>query len=137
MSMSTGRTITCAVRVRALATMGAFRVMAADDLRDHHARPGDARHGDLEPLRTAGLIRAVAPLDRGDRTAIVTLTERRREVLESQRAHRAATQQAFYAGAVNSRELSHDAQLNRAYLRTADRLRAQGARVEQSCSTMN
>ena len=96
-----------------------------------HGRPGDVRHGDLERLRRAGLIRAVAPLDRGDRTVIVTMTERGREVLESHRSRGAATHQTFYAGAVKSRELSHDAQLYRAYLRAAERLRAQGARIER------
>src|SRR5207244_5588631 len=116
--------------VRALATIGAFRVVAADDLRDDHGRPGDVRHGDLERLRSAGLIRAVAPLDRGDRTVIVTLTERGREVLDTHRSRGAATRQTFYAGAVKSRELSH-AQLYRPCLRAADRLRAQGARIER------
>jgi hypothetical protein len=119
--------------VRALATIGAFRVVAADDLRDDHGRPGDVRHGDLERLRSAGLIQAVAPLDRGDgdRTVIVTLTEGGRDVLESHRSRGAASGQTFYAGAVKSRELSHDAQLYRAYLRAAERLQAQGARIER------
>lgn len=116
--------------VRALATIGAFRVVPADDLRDDHGRPGDVRHGDLERLRGAGLIRSVAPLDReGDRTVIVTLTERGRELLESHRSRHAERSQTFYAGAVKTRELSHDAQLCRAYLCAAEKLRAQGARV--------
>ena len=117
--------------VRALATIGAFRVVAADDLRDDHGRPGDIRHGDLERLRNAGLIRAVAPLDRGERTVIVTLTERGRDVLESHRSRGAGSGQKFYAGALKSRELSHDAQLYRAYERAAERLQAQGARIER------
>src|SRR2546425_4326832 len=117
--------------VRALATIGAFRVVAADDLRDDNGRPGQLRHGDLERLRNAGLIQTVAPLDREERTVVVTLTPRGRDVLESHRAPGAATRQTFYAGAVKSRELSHDAQLYRAYLRAAERLRAQGARVER------
>ena len=117
--------------VRALATIGAFRVVAADDLRDDHGRPGDVRHGDLERLRSAGLIHAVAPLDRGDRTVIVTLTKRGRDVLESHRCRGAGSGQTFYAGAVKSRELSHDAHLCRAYLRAAERLQAQGARIER------
>jgi DNA-binding MarR family transcriptional regulator len=71
--------------IRVLATIDAFRIMAADDLRDDQGRTGDVRHGDLERLRSAGLIRAVAPLDRGDRTVVVTLTERAREVLEYQK----------------------------------------------------
>jgi DNA-binding MarR family transcriptional regulator len=118
--------------VRALATIGAFRVVPADDLRDDHGRPGDVRHGDLERLRSAGLIRTVAPLDRvGHRTVIVTLTERGRELLESHRTRDAKAPQTFSAGAVKRRELSHDAQLCRAYLRTAEKLQATGARVER------
>ena len=118
--------------VRALATIAAFRVVPADDLRDDHGRPGDVRHGDLERLRSAGLLRTVAPLDRdGDRTVIVTLTERGRELLESHRSRDGERSQTFYAGAVKSRELSHDAQLCRAYVRTAEKLGAQGARVER------
>ena len=69
---------------RALATIGAFRVVAAEDLRDDHSRLGDVRHGDLERLRSAGLIRAVAPPDRGGRTVIVTLMQRGREVLDDE-----------------------------------------------------
>src|SRR3954462_3617197 len=46
---------------RALATIGAFRVVRAHDLRDDDGRPGDLRHGDLERLRHAGLIQRVAP----------------------------------------------------------------------------
>jgi DNA-binding MarR family transcriptional regulator len=117
--------------VRALATIGSFRVVAADDLRDDHGRPGDVRHGDLERLRSAGLIRVVAPLDRGNRTVIVTLTTQGRDVLESHRSRSGASGQTFHAGAVKTRELSHDAQLYRAYLRAAEWLRAQGARIER------
>src|SRR5262245_52287167 len=46
---------------RALATIGAFRVVPASDLRDDHGRHGDVRHGDLERLGAAGLIRRIAP----------------------------------------------------------------------------
>lgn len=117
--------------VRALATIGAFRVVAADDLRDDFGRAGDVRHGDLERLREAGLIEAVAPLDRGERTTLVTLTERGRDVLERHRSQGSSDSQTFYAGAVKSRELSHDAQLYRAYLKAAERLRADGARIHR------
>src|SRR6266508_439659 len=101
--------------VRTLATIGAFRVVPADDLRDDHGRAGDVRHGDLERLRNAGLIRTVAPFARDERTVLVTLTERGRDVLESHRTRAEGTSQSFYAGSVKSRELSHDAQLYRAY----------------------
>jgi hypothetical protein len=117
--------------VRALATIGAFRVVPADDLRDDHGRPGDVRHGDLERLRNAGLIKTVAPLDREHRTAIVALTERGRDVLETHRTPDNERPHTFYAGAVKTRELSHDAQVYRAYLRVAERLRDEGARIER------
>src|SRR5262245_25242530 len=118
-----------ASEVRTLATIGAFRVVPADDLRDDLGRVGDIRHGDLEHLRAAGLIRTVAPFDRGERTTLVTLTERGRELLDSHRIRDYDRPQTFYAGSVKSRELTHDAQLYRAYLRTAERLRGDGARV--------
>jgi DNA-binding PadR family transcriptional regulator len=118
--------------VRALATIGAFRVVSADDLRDDRDRLGDIRHGDLHRLKDAGLIRTVAPMDRGGQCgAIVTLTERGRELLESHRGRDAEAPQTFYAGAVKPRELSHDAHVYRAYLRVEARLRADGARVQR------
>src|SRR6266852_2431568 len=70
---------------RALATIGTFRVVPASDLRDDDGRAGDLRHGDLERLLSAGLIRREAPAEGDRRTALVTLTDRGRELLESQR----------------------------------------------------
>jgi len=117
--------------VRALATIGAFRVVAADDLRDDQGRPGDVRHGDLERLRNAGLIRSVAPLNRSHRTAIVTLTEQGRELLEHSRAAGSERAQTFFSGALKPRELSHDAQAYRAFVRTAERILNDGGRVDR------
>jgi len=117
--------------VRALATVGAFRVVAADDLRDDRGREGDLRHGDLERLRDAGLIRSVAPLDRTQRTAVVTLTERGRELLEQHRTVGYERPQTFFSGAVKPRELSHDAQAYRAFVRTAERIRHDGGHVHR------
>ena len=122
-----------ASEVRTLAAVGAFRVVPVDDLRDERDRPGDLWHGDLDRLRTAGLIRTVAPLDRGDRdrTTLVALTERGRELLENYRTLDHEPRQAFYAGVVKPRELAHDAQLYRAYVRTAERLHVEGARISR------
>lgn len=117
--------------VRTLATIGAFRVAPADDLRDGNGRAADIWHGDLDRLRSAGLVRVVAPLDRGDGTTIVTLTERGRELLESHRVQHRESAQAFYTGDVKPRELTHDAQLPRAYFRAAERLQSEGARIER------
>ena len=93
---------------RALATIGTFRVVPASDLRDDGGRAGDLRHGDLERLSTAGLIRRVAPVEGDRRTALVALTERGRELLEHHRTHDHASPQRFYAGPSKARELTHD-----------------------------
>src|SRR3954469_24034856 len=85
--------------VRTLATIGAFCVVPADELLDDRGRSGDLWHGDLDRLRSADLIRTVAPFDRDDdsRTVVVTLTERGRELLENHRAPDHEPRQAFYA----------------------------------------
>jgi DNA-binding MarR family transcriptional regulator len=117
--------------VRTLSTIGAFRVVPLSDLPDDRGRAQDLWHGDLDRLRSAGLIRVVAPLDHEERIPLLTLTDRGRELLESHRARDRESRQAFYAGGVRSRELTHDAHLYRAYLRAAQRLREQGARIER------
>ncbi len=116
---------------RALATIGTFRVVPASDLRDDAGRAGDLRHGDLEHLRSEDLIRRVAPVDGDRRTALVALTERGRELLERHRIPDREPAQRFYAGPAKARELSHDAQLYRAYVRSAESLHAQGARIDR------
>jgi hypothetical protein len=117
--------------VRTLATVGAFRVVPLSDLHDERGRPADLWHGDLDRLRSAGLIRVVAPLDREERTPLLTLTECGRQLLDTHRNRDRDRQQPFYAGIVKSRELTHDAHLFRAYLRSAERLRAEGARIDR------
>ena len=117
--------------VRTLATIAAFRVAPADDLRDAAGRPADLRSGDLQRLRAAGLVRRVAPLDRNQRTTLVALTERGRQLLERHRARGSERPQVFYDRLGRSRELTHDAQLLRAYLRAAERLQRDGARIDR------
>src|SRR5262245_45201845 len=80
--------------VRTLATIGAFRVVPVDELLDDRGRAGDLRHGDLERLRSADLIRAVAPFDREEHqpTMLVTLTDPARELLEDLSARDQAPQ---------------------------------------------
>jgi DNA-binding MarR family transcriptional regulator len=116
---------------RALAIIGTFRVVPASDLRDANGRVADLRHGDLERLRSAGLIRRVAPMEGRRRTDLISLTERGRELLERHRNEERQPAQRFYAGPAKARELAHDAQLYRAYLRAAERLQSQGARIER------
>ncbi len=112
---------------RSLATVGAFRVVAERDLRDPRDESGEAREPDLRHLRDEGLMRFVA-LDGRDRA--VTLTERGRHLLDAnRREHDDGRGQTFYAGVNRARELSHDVQLYRAYLREEERLRKQGADI--------
>jgi len=99
---------------RTLSTVGAFRVVPARDLRDHFDRPADPRDGDLRHLREQGLIDTVR-LD-GWRDVAVVLTDRGRDLLESNRARDHDPRQEFYAGLKRERELEHDAQVYDAYL---------------------
>ncbi len=115
--------------VRTLATIGAFRVVPLSDLHDDRGRAADLWHGDLDRLRSAGLIRVVGPLDDEHRTPLLTLTDRGRDLLETHRSRDRESGQTYYAGVLRSRELTHDAHLYRAYLRSAERLQAQGARL--------
>ena len=105
---------------RTLASVGAFRVIPAHDLRDTFDKPLDPRHGDLWHLREAGLVETVR-LDRD--TTAVTLTKEGRQLLESRRRDEdSPDRQTFNHGVQKPRELKHDAEVYRAYLEEADRL---------------
>jgi DNA-binding MarR family transcriptional regulator len=118
--------------VRILATIGAFRVVPAKDLHDHRGRPSSTRQGELRRLREEGLVEARPYVVGREKTSLVTLTERGRELLERhRRAGRTGPRQEFYARVVKPRELAHDAQLYRAYLQSADRLHRSGAIVRR------
>jgi DNA-binding MarR family transcriptional regulator len=117
--------------VRTLSAIGAFRVVPLSDLHDAEGKAPDLWRGDLDHLRQAGLIRVVAPQGDESRTPILTLTERGCELLERHRTVNRESSQTFYAGIVKPRELTHDARLYRAYLRSADRLVQRGARIHR------
>ena len=117
--------------VRTLATVGAFRVVPASDLRGHDGRPADPRKGDLPHLRDVGLVRTMPYVVGKTRTTLVTLTEQGRGVLEDARRDHDRERQVFYAGIAKPRELAHDAQLYRAYLRAAEGLAARDARIRR------
>lgn len=114
---------------RTLTTVGAFRVVPANDLRDTFDRSLDPRHGELWHLRDSGLVHTVR-LDRD--TSVVTLTKEGRDLLESrQRDADSPERQAFHYGVQKPRELKHDAQVYRAYLEEAERLRDEGANIHR------
>ncbi|MEX2273707.1 MAG: hypothetical protein WD690_19735 [Vicinamibacterales bacterium] len=111
---------------RSLATVGAFRVVSERDLGDPRDEASNPQDSNLHHLRGEGLMRFVA-VDGRERA--VTLTERGHHLLEAHRSDREGREQAFYAGVNRPRELAHDAQLYRAYLREEGRLREQGADI--------
>jgi len=116
---------------RALATIGAFRVVAEGDLHDLRDDSQSSRRS-LKRLENEGLIRT-SPLSSDDRA--VTLTDRGRDLLEANRYERDdrshEPRQAFYAGVRKPRELSHDTKVYSAYQRANERLRSQGGRVRR------
>ena len=110
---------------RTLSIVGSFRVVPERDLRD--ARDDfDRRDRDLRHLEREGLIERL-PLDGRDH--VVALTDRGRELLERHQNRDSRERQVFYSGSDRARERSHDAQLYRAYLREAERLREREARI--------
>ena len=114
---------------RTLTTVGAFRVVPANDLRDKFDQSLDPRHGELWHLRESGLVHTV-PLDRD--TSSVTLTKEGRDLLESRRRDVDPDErQAFHHGIHKPRELTHDAQVYRAYMKEAERLRDEGAKIHR------
>ncbi len=111
---------------RALATIGAFRVVAESDLHDIREDSQSSRRS-LKRLDREGLIRT-SPLTAHYRA--VVLTERGRDLLEANRSPREERswepRQTFYAGLRKPRELTHDTQVYRAYQRAEERLQGSG-----------
>jgi hypothetical protein len=116
---------------RALATIGAFRVVAESALHDIR---DDAQRSErsLKYLEHEGLVHT-SPLSTDDRA--VTLTDQGRDLLEANRYERddrtREPRQTFYAGIRKPRELTHDTQVYRAYERAEARLRGRGGRVRR------
>jgi hypothetical protein len=113
---------------RMLAAVGAFRVVPERDL-DSRDVGLDCRNDSLEHLVEARLIRTLS-IDGHDPG--VTLTDRGRDLLEANRRDRDDDRhQQFYTGVSRPREVSHDAQLYRAYQRTEKQLRDEGAEIRR------
>jgi DNA-binding PadR family transcriptional regulator len=116
---------------RALATVGAFRVVAETDLHDLRDDAKSSRRT-LKHLENEGLIRT-SPLSSDDRA--VTLTDHGRDLLEANRHERHdrthEPRQTFHAGIRKPRELTHDTNVYRAYQRAEERLRDGGGLVRR------
>jgi hypothetical protein len=113
---------------RALATVGVFRVVRADDLQPTPTSR-DAWRGDLRTLAEQGLIQLRTVEINRESIAVVVLTRSGQRLLEAHRVADETRAQAFYAGLVKPREIAHDAQLYRVYQMEAARIEAAGGRV--------
>jgi hypothetical protein len=85
--------------VRTLATVGAFRIVSASDLRDADGRPADALTGDLRHLRDQGLVTTTPVMLGREQATGVVLTEAGQRLLDEARTGPARDGQAFFAGA--------------------------------------
>ena len=91
--------------VRALAAVGAFRVVPAADLREPHPSRPTRPARDLERLRELGLVRTTPYVVDRTRTTLVTLTSEGRAVLDQGRWPDATgDRQTFYVGIAKPRE---------------------------------
>ena len=117
--------------VRVLATVGAFRVVPASDLREPNPRTPTRPARDLERLRDLGLVHTTPYVVGRTRTTLVTLTGDGRDVLEGGRRPDAADRQAFYVGITKPRELAHDSKVYSAYMKAAERLAERGEPVRR------
>ena len=118
--------------VRTLATVGAFRVVPAGELREPSPRTPTRPARDLERLRDQGLVQTTPYVVGRTRTNLVTLTADGRAILEQARRPGAADQrQSFYVGVSKPRELAHDSRVYSAYERSAERLVDRGARIRR------
>lgn len=118
--------------VRVLATVGAFRVVPAGDLREPNPRTPTRPARDLERLRDLGLVQTVPYVVGRTRTTLVTLTGHGRDVLEGARRPGAeGDRQGFHVGVNKPRELAHDSRVYSAYMKAAERLAERGEPVRR------
>ena len=126
-----GRTQINGTDSRVLATVGAFRIVAESDLERTFDHPASARDS-VRHLEAEGLLSRSRS---GPDGRVISLSNRGRDLLEASRWERddrpRRPGQAFYAGIRKPRELGHDAQVYRAYLRAEERLRSAGGRVRR------
>jgi hypothetical protein len=112
--------------IRALATIGAFRVVSEDDL----VGAGRIDDAGLRHLSDEGLVVREALTDIAGSQHILSLTRDGEEVLKACRHDNdKGPAQTFYAGVVKPRELAHDVQVCRAFKDEQDRIEADGGRV--------
>jgi hypothetical protein len=113
---------------RTLATVGAFRVIAIDDL--SHGRD-EVRDADLRSLADQGLVEQKSVVLDRDKSSVVVLTRDGKDLLDAHQQRHDEHRQQFFCGLVKPREVAHDARLFAAYREEASRIDARGGRVER------
>ena len=113
---------------RILATVGAFRVVRADDLQPTRSSR-DVWTGDLRSLADQGLVQTRTVEVNREPIAVVVLTRAAKEVLDTHRTSEESRPQEFHAGLVKPREIAHDSQLYRLYQAEAERIEHAGGHV--------
>jgi hypothetical protein len=114
---------------RALATVGAFRVVVSEDF-TLRTQSRDTSHSTWRHLSEQGLLTRETLTGRGGSRHVMALTREGKALLDVHREPRKdGRRQEYYAGVVKPRELSHDAQLYRVYRAEATRIEREGGRV--------
>lgn len=119
-----------ASEARVLATVGAFRVVRAQDLQPMRSSR-DVWNGDLRSLSEQGLVQTRTVTVNRQSVAVVVLTPTGKDILDAHQRPDAGRAQMFHAGLVKPREIAHDSQVYRLYQAEADRIEADGGRVSR------
>jgi hypothetical protein len=114
---------------RALATVGAFRVVVSEDFTPRE-QSQETSQKVWKHLTEQGLLARETLTDRGGARHVVALTREGKALLDAHREPRQdGRRQEYYAGVVKPRELRHDAQLYRTYRSEAARIERKGGHV--------
>lgn len=119
-----------ASEARILATTGAFRVVRADDLQPMRSSR-DAWNGDLRSLTEQGLVQTKTVEVNRQSVAVVVLTRAGKDVLDAHVRPDDGRRQEFHAGLVKPREIAHDSQIYRLFEAEAERIEADGGRIQR------
>ena len=115
---------------RILATVGAFRVVRADDLQPMHSSR-DVWNGDLRLLAEQGLLQSKTVQVNRQSVAVVVLTRAGKDVLDAHASRHDGRRQEYHAGLVKPREIAHDSQAYRLFQAEAERIEAEGGTVQR------
>ena len=118
--------------IKALTAIGKFRVVATRDLAETvYAGRRSELHRDLRFLQEKGVVEVNSVNARRDgrggkidRIEVVTLTKQGRELVREMSG--LPSDQKLYYGMVKPREVEHDTQIYRAYLKEAERIELKG-----------